>query len=270
MEDLSTKSKLDTILNTADGLNQLTSKYIVSPIFNLGLAGFVFDIEDSTRIDLGADITDNYTEDNSTIQDHIALRPDRIILRGFVGELKNIVEDDELPLQDFAEKLISITSMIPVLTNGARQVRNVLKSEKTSISDYVDSAVGTGIDLYQAFRQLNPPDTEQARAFNFFNSMMKSKQLVSVETPYGFFSDMAIERISTLQGGESNQITDFSITLKEFRTAKTRLVNFDPEKYQGRGEGQRSELSDKGKAQGEDKPLQSLFFKASKLLGGSE
>jgi len=268
MDNLSTQINLDKILNTVDGLNQLTSKYIVSPIVNLGLAGFVFDIADSTKIDLNAKITDHYVEDNSTIQDHIAIDPDQITLRGFVGELKNIISDDELPLQDFAEKLTTINSMVPVLTDGAREIKDALTSEKNSISDYVDTAVGTGINLYQAFRQLNPPDTEQARAFNFFNSMMKSKQLVSLETPYGFYSNMAIARISAIQGGDSNQITDFSITLKQFRTAKTKLVNFDPEKYQGRGESQRSELSDKGKAQGEEKNLESLFFKANKLLGG--
>jgi hypothetical protein len=270
MEDKNTKLSTDTITNTIDGLNNLTSKYIVSPIFGLGLAGFVFDIEDSTKMDLRADITDHYMEDNSTTQDHIAIRPIKITLRRFVGELKNIVKDEKETVQKLAEKLVKITSMIPVLTNQAKQVRDVIQEDKETISDYIDATVGTGIDLYQSFKELNPPDTEQARAFNFLRSLFESKQLVSLETPYGFFPDMAIESLVATQNGDSNQISDFSITLKEFKTVKTKLVPFDPEKYQGRGEGQRSELSDKGKAQGEDKPLQSLFFKASKLLGGSQ
>lgn len=261
MEDKSTQSKLDTILNTANGLNNLTNKYIVSPIFNLGLAGFVFDIYESTKIDLRADITDHYVEDNSTIQDHIAIKPALITLRGFVGELKNIVADEKGSIQKFTEKLTKITSMIPVLTDGAKQVRDAIVSEKDSITDYVDTAVGTGVDLYQAFKELNPPDTEQARAFNFFRSMFESKQLVSLETPFSFYSDMAIKGISAIQGAESNQISDFSITLKEFRTAKIKTLPFDPEKYQGRGEQQRSELSDKGKAQGTSKATQSYFKK---------
>lgn len=261
MENESTKSKVDTVIDFGDGINKLTNKYIVSPILGLGLAGFVFDIEDSTKVELKADITDHYVEDNSTIQDHIALKPIKITLRGFVGELKNIVEDKKGTIQRFAEKLVKINSMIPVLTAGARQVRDAIVVDKKSITDYVDASVGTGIDLFQAFKKLNPPDTEQSKAFNYFRSLFESKQLVSLETPYGFFPDMSIESIVSVQNGDTDQITDFSITLKEFRTAKVKFVSFDPEKYQGRGEAQRSELSEKGKAQGIKKSSQSFFKK---------
>jgi len=267
MENKSTSTKLDTILNTTTTANKLVNKYIVSPLFQLGLAGFIFDILEETRIELKADITDHYTEDNSAIQDHIAIQPTRITLRGFVGELSNIVEEERGSIQKLTEKLTQITSMVPIITNGAKTIRNALVSEKKNTADYVNTAVGTGVDLYQAFKSLNPPKTKQAQAYNFFRALFESKQLVSLETPYSFYSNMAIESITAVQGRESNMITDFSISLKEFRTVKTKTINFDPEKYQGRGESQRSELSDQGKAQGKVKPLESLLSKASKLLG---
>jgi len=67
-------------------------KYVVAPITQFGLGGFVFDVEGATNIDLTADITDHYTEDNVAVQDHIALRPKRIRLDTYVGEV--VYRDD--------------------------------------------------------------------------------------------------------------------------------------------------------------------------------
>ena len=73
--------------------------------------------------------------------------------------------------------------------------------------------------------------------------------MVGVDTPFGFVPNMAIENIVATQG-DNAFITDFSITLKQIRTAKTQLVDFDSKTFQGRTADQKAEEADKGKVDG--------------------
>lgn len=52
----------------------------------------LFDYESENTASLESDITDHFVEDNTYLNDHIALRPEIISVRGFKGELSNIVQ----------------------------------------------------------------------------------------------------------------------------------------------------------------------------------
>ena len=265
------KSTVDTVLNNADLLNNLTNKFVVSPILNLGIAGFVFDIPKETRIDLKTESTDHFAEDNSTIQDHIALRPTIITTGGFVGELKYEQDDPKSPITELAEKLVVINSYIPVLTNAARSVRNGIQTaqaEKLSL-ETLGAATNSAVDIFSAYQTLNPPDTEQAKAFNFFRAVRDSRQLVAIDTPYGFFNNFIVDTLTATQPEQSKSISDFNITLKEFRTVQTQFVDFDFQQFQSRGVSQRAEEQDQGKAQGTEQPLESFLSKTAGQLTGT-
>ena len=49
--------------------------------------GLAFDYTGEVKIESTSDITDHYMEDNTPTQDHIALAPRRVTLKGIVGEL---------------------------------------------------------------------------------------------------------------------------------------------------------------------------------------
>lgn len=245
---------LDSILKTADTTNELVGKFIVSPVVNLGIAGFEFDIFEEHKVELQSDITDHFVEDNSTIQDQISIKPRRVTLRGFVGELVDERTAPKSEVTELAEKLTIINSYIPVITGAARQLQNTIQEGNLTTESGITDAVGTGVDLFQAYKELNPPDSKQAKAYNFFQALFNAKQLVSVDTPFGFMKDMAIENIISIQG-DNAYITDFAVTLKEFRTAETKLVDFDSNKNQGRTSGQKSEEKDQGVAQGVKKNI---------------
>jgi hypothetical protein len=254
---------LDSTLNVADTTNGLVNKFVVSPVVNLGIAGFEFDIFEEHKVELQSDITDHFVEDNSTIQDQIAIKPRRVTLRGFVGELVEERADPKSEVVELAEKLTIINSYIPVVTGAAKQLQNTIQNGNLNTEAGVTDAVGTGVDLFQAYKELNPPDSKQAKAYNFFQALFNAKQLVSVDTPFGFMKDMAIENIISIQG-DNAYITDFAVTLKEFRTAETKLVDFDSNKNQGRAGGQKSAEKDQGTAQGVKKDVSLL----SKISGG--
>jgi len=242
---------LDTPLEKVALTSNLVNKFVVSPIVNLGIAGFAFDIFEEHKSEQQAEITDHFAEDNSTIQDHIAIKPNKITLRGFVGELVEEAGNAKSEVVELVEKLAIINSYVPVVTGAASQLNSLLNISKKTKEDALAQTVGTGVDIFKAFKELNPPDTKQAKAFNFFKAMFEAKQLVSVDTPFGFMSDMAIENIISIQG-DNTYITDFSITLKEYRTASTKLVDFDSKKRQGRASNQGADLKDQGVAKGKE------------------
>ena len=261
----------DKILNTADTSNELINKYVVSPIVGLGIAGFAFDIFEEHKAELQSDITDHYVEDNTAIQDQIANKPLKFTLRGFVGELVDERADPKSTVQELTEKLTIINSYIPVVTNAAKQVNSLIQNRKTNTTnENIDETIGTGVDLFKAYKELNPPDSKQAKAYNFFRALRDAKQLVGVDTPFGFVRDMAIENIIAIQG-DNAFITDFSVTLKQIRTAKSKIVDFDTTQYQGRTNNQKAEEADKGKAEGkkiDQSIIKGQYDKVINFFGG--
>jgi hypothetical protein len=210
-------SKDFNALETAEITNNLVNKYIVTPVVNLGIAGFEFDIFEEHKSELQAEITDHFVEDNSTRQDHIAIKPERFTLerftlRGFVGELVDRQAGAKSEITELAEKLTIINSYIPVVTGFAKQLNKTIEANKVSVVDSVDETIGTGVDLFQAYKELNPPDTLQAKGYNFFQALFRAKQLISVETPFGFKSDYAIENVIATQG-DNKYISEFSVQL---------------------------------------------------------
>ena len=261
-ENVSAQEKL--IQNT-ENLNNLVSKYVVSPVARLGIAGFEFDIFTQHKAEIRSDITDHFVEDNSPRQDHIALPPKIYTLRGFVGELKTEPEAEKNKFQEIGQKLTTLNSYLPIVTNSAKQVNNLLTGEKESTAQTVNESVEAGINLFQAYKQLNPPDTEQAKAYNFFVALRDGKQLVSVDTPFGFIPDLAIENIIAVQDN-NKYIMDFTVTLKEFRKVSTEFASFDPKKNksQGRAENQKAEERDQGQANGEKNSISIIKDKINK------
>lgn len=260
---------VDTVLNSADTLNSLTNKFVVSPVFNLGIAGFVFDIPKETRIQLESESTDHFAEDNSAIQDHIALRPNIITTGGFVSELKLIAADPKESSQKLVEKLVTINALIPVLTNAARSARDAVEVAKTqgATLESLGAATDSGVDIFKAYKALNPPDSEQAKAFNFFRAMRDARQLVAIDTPWGFFNNLEIKTIIATQPENSESVTDFTMILKEFRTVRTQFVPFAADEFQGRGANQRADVQDQGKAQGKEGDSQSFFSRVVDSFG---
>ena len=255
----------NTTLNTAETANELIGKYAVSPVVNLGIAGLAFDIFEEHKVELQSDITDHFVEDNTAIQDQIANRPLKFTLRGFVGELIDERADPKSTVQELTEKITTINAYIPVITGAARQVNTLIQNRNSNdVEANIDATIGTGVDLFKAYKELNPPDTRQAKAYNFFRALRDAKQLVGVDTPFGFVPNMAIENIVATQG-DNAYITDFSITLKQIRTAKTQLVDFDSKTFQGRTADQKAEEADKGKVDG--KPVNQSLLKRGLEFG---
>jgi len=209
----------------ANDLQLLTdsfSKFIVSPLNEFGIGGFVFDNEGDTSLNLTAEITDHYTEDNKSIQDHIAIRPKRLTLKGYVGELVYYSpQNDGGFIQKAVQKLTTVSSFLPQLSAAATQATALIQKARDgnlSLDNVSLESVNKILDLWGLAKNLGANDSKQQRAYMYFKALYEQKILSSIQTPYEFLSNMAIESIIALQDERSKYVTDFTITFKQIRT----------------------------------------------------
>lgn len=239
-------------------------KYVVRPINAFGLGGFVFDVEGDTTVTLSSEITDHYLEDNSPVQDHISVQPKKVTLNTYVGEL--VFQRDDQSSGDFvqkvARKLTVLNSFLPDLSNAAKQIVDGVKnSDEFSLENVTLESVNKATDYYAFVKNISPPVNRQEQAYLYFKALQEGKFLVSVQTPFEFMNNMAIESIVAEQPEGSRFISNFSITLKQIR--KVSILNTtgnggsyftkefeDSDIFQGRSFYQQQELTQVGNMSG--------------------
>jgi hypothetical protein len=198
-------------------------QYVVTPLNAFGLGGFVFDVEGETTINLSTEITDHYVEDATTIQDHIVIKPKRITLKNYVGELADIQRGNEATtVQRVTQKLTTISSYLPALTQAATQALQNKDSNILSnvlLNPFTSLTINQVSDYWSYVKNLTGTQTKQQRAYMYLKALMEQKVLMSVQTPFEFLPRMAIESIVARQNEGEKYVSDFTITLKQIRTA---------------------------------------------------
>ena len=200
----------------------------------------LFHYEGEQTVALESDITDHYIEDNTAIQDQIALRPEQITTHGFIGELNDIAPPALQLLQAAADKLVVIDAYTPVLSETALIAYNEAFLAYQVANNAVQSAVAawssvTGQNgenviganglsagsFNSATGAISGNQTKQQIAFQQFYGYWRNRTLFTVQTPWAVFQNMAILRIRAIQDEKTNVITDFELTFKMIRTAQT-------------------------------------------------
>ncbi len=242
----------DTIINGTDTASALVNQYIVAPIAQLGIAGFNLTITKTEKSEFDSDITDHYVEKNIAVQDHIALKPEMYVITGFVGELVYQNTKSQSQIQKLAQKLTTISGFLPIISDTMKQLQTSIINGKAGggLIDYLNASLGAGIDLYQTFQKINPPKTQQAKAYNYFLALRNARQLISFNTPYGFKANYVIKNFFFFQPEKTEGYSEVEFTMKQFRTVTTKTVAFDSKKYQGRTAAQQSLTANKGNTQG--------------------
>lgn len=200
----------------------------------------VFNYEGEQTVSLESDITDHYVEDNTAIQDQVALRPEIITTHGFIGELNDVVPSALKPLNALAEKLTVISAYTPVLSETAILAYNeafflyqvaasVLNSGVSSWAsingtggeNVVDSnGLQTGV-FDATTGQISNNQSKQQIAFQQFYGYWRARTLFTVQTPWAVFQNMAIVSLRAIQDAETRVITDFEVRFKMIRFSNT-------------------------------------------------
>lgn len=217
---------------------------------------FLFDFEGEQVISIESDITDHYIEDNTAIQDQIALKPVMYNTHGYIGELNDISPLALKGLKTVADKLFVISSYVPALSvtaqvayNNAFQLYQVGVNAINSAVAAVSSINGSGpettiINGTSISKRSN--QNKQQTAFQLFYGYWASRTLFTIQTPWAIFQNMALKSLRAIQDPETRVITDFEVSFKQIRTAQTITSLPQSSKSQKRLGEQSSALTDLG------------------------
>jgi hypothetical protein len=257
------------VQNIAD-ITKGIQDYLVAPLNAFGMGGFLFTVQGEALEQLSSDITDHYTEDNKAVQDHIAKRPRRIVLKGYVGELSHDIEPaNQQALQVITQKLTTLTPYLPVLSSAAIQLQEAFQAPTQSQLTLSDTADIYGLvkNSLAAFGN----QSKQQNAFNYFRTLWEQGVLMGIQTPWEFLTNMAIDNVVSIQGEETIFMTDFAVSFKQLRFAETQTLAFTTgnTQKQGAAEIQCTPELPLGIVPGQTLPLVTLPGAQSLITGGA-
>jgi hypothetical protein len=254
---------LTAVDNGRKYLDTLANKYVVKPKNSKGIFGFVFDYEGEATARLQAEITDHYSESNTVLNDHIALRPLRITLRGFVSELMLLKPQGLLgALAAIQNKLTTVPAYLQKYTPGAIATIQKAITKATNVVNTIDQSIARVKNIVGLFSKSAPPVSKQEKAYIQLQSLFFARSPMLIETPYGAFGNMVIESLSFVQDETTRTWSDISVGLKQINFVQE--AQSTPDKNVNRRAQQDQAPIDKGKTQG--KSLAASFvdaFKAS-------
>ena len=199
---------------------------------------------------------DHYVESGSFINDHAVEKPVMITLTGMIGELVYTAPEAgslEATLSNLSTKLGLVPAYLGPFTPGMTQKLSVVASAAAYAASQATAIEKRATNLIRYFKGEDSSQSLQEKAFRDLSALWKSKQVVTVQTPWGFFGNMMIKTISPKQDQQSNDYTDFSITLKEVRFVDIKVTTFDSGSYQAAIDAQNAPAANIGPTQGEAK-----------------
>lgn len=220
-----------------------------------GIGGWMFDIPMGEDIQLEADITDHYVESGSFVTDHVVLKPIIITLSGYKGELV-YTHPEKDSAQDVLNNATSLLSSVAAynipLTDQAAGKLSALTNQVAYAAGQAEAIKKRGSNLVKYFNGDDDTENLQQRAFISLQAMWNSKQIMDVQTPWGFYQNMIIKNISAKQDAESNDYTDFTVTLKEMRFVDVKITTFDSGTYTSAIDAQSAAKATDGASTGTD------------------
>lgn len=215
----------------------------------------LFHYEGEQTAVIESDITDHFVEDNTAIQDQIALKPEIITTHGFIGDLNDIAPSFLKPLKFAADKLTTIGAYAPQVSTtallayseafflyqvAANAVNSAVSAWNTITGQGGLSVIGSGGITAQA------DQTPQQKMFQQMYGYWRARTLFTVQTPWAVFQNMAIKSLRAIQDADTNTITDFEVSFKMIRTVASITTGGIANTFQGQASSQSAVLQDLG------------------------
>lgn len=228
---------------------------LVSLAGSVGFGGMKFDIIDDEAVNLKANITNHYTEDNNPVQDDVVLQPTVFTLRGKVGEFVDRMSAKENFMDKATRQISTCLSYIPTITQTASLVSGAIKNPTAAFGS-LSNTLKTGSNLFDLYNSINLPVDKQSSAYLYFESLMRAKQFITVQTPWRKYPKMMITSITARQSGASKDYSNFAITVQEMRVIKTVVAK---KANAGSSKAQKSESKNLGFKEGLSKAVSSTW-----------
>ena len=236
-----------------------------------------FDTVTDDTLSLQSQITDNYVENNTAIQDHIAIAPITVTMHGLCGEKVFTIDDAQSAEMDVVaqqqyynsekeaeimknRKLGELEVYFPKVSNSTALAQNIwsliqaTKQKALEVADKIHDRFNpqTGID-YQ-FTQYNGLSSNIANSkirekAYYLRTALQNRKAFIVNTPFGVFNNMYIQSVTLHQGNE-NYIAELDVTLKQIRFSEVETTAADQAVLSKYNAMQQADLQNNGKAKG--------------------
>lgn len=218
---------------------------------------YYFDIRTEETIEAGCDITDQYVENNSAIQEHVALRPIEITLTGFVGE--KVYRPQDLYTSKFSgtfSKLNPIRSFVPPASSYAETVIGAASYVESSIRRYAENVKNIS-NIFS--KDKTESKTRQGQVLSELISLRNARKLITVYIEnIGKFENYLIKNARISQEDSVYQ-SRLIVELKQYNSVSTQTVALDVQKYKDRVATQRAKEENLGKVQGVKENTSTLY-----------
>lgn len=240
--------------------------------FISGSQGWVFDIINLHSVSINNNITDNYLENGTAIQDNITHSPKVVTIGGLVGELvfpqKGWQEYENYKVTNkgitVGDKLGQLGSLFPSVSNKVQAIKQNTAFAINIAEKYAMTAFNAIADFLP--RQANVDffdgtidyiNSRIASVYRDLEYLQANNKSFTIETPFNTFDDMFIQSM-TMRQGDSNYIAELEITFKQVNYADIYFTDKDASKLNQIAQAQRAEEENNGKAQGQKVPPSKL------------
>ncbi|MDE2019608.1 MAG: hypothetical protein KGJ13_04655 [Patescibacteria group bacterium] len=230
----SSASQFLSYANPQDIIGHLAAKTGLNFLHPTGPAAnaFVFDYFGDDEAHFESEITDHFSEDNSAIQDHIAVLPKRYTLRGFISEVSFQALGSGTTtgiLNTLEQKMGAVPAFLGKYTPQALQkLQGSITAGIATVQNYANEATqyyNQAQNLLSMFKNSSAATSKQQSAFVNLQSIWEKRLPIVLSTPWGQAGlqsnnsqSMYIERVRFFQGRETPTRTDITITIKQVRT----------------------------------------------------
>ena len=244
-------------------------------------AELVFSIIKTHRTSLNAQITDNYIENNTALQDHIAFSPIVVTLSGLVGENVLTSAAAELQTQEqlltarafqnqilwgdrgewwegltnpsspLGNKLNTLSILTPASSNITQLAKNAVSQVYTSARRYIGAFSGffnRNTDSLPMSNRGNIENQKLQYAYDVLQSTFYNRKACVIHTPWKSFQDMYIQSIEITQD-DVNHIMDVSVTFKQLKFASVQYGKVNEQVRASYNAAATADLENNGKAQ---------------------
>ena len=243
---------------------------------------YYFDIVSEHSVSLQNQITDNWVESNTAIQDHIAQSPLILTLRG-LSAYKNLTytaseaESDAERLlaeakqrntiQDKVSKLTALSVLYPEASNITQLAMNAYNYVNASIKRYkgiVDKFLNNNSPMDVATgSQGRIEETRLMEIYRKLSTLRSLNTAFLVATPFGVYENMYIQSL-ILRQGENNYVTDIELTMKQVNFADVLTTKADENVLSQYASIQQAQEANKGVSQGTQKSLLASWWDSRK------
>lgn len=221
---------------------------------------FYFDIITEHSINIENNITDNYLENNTAIQDTIAHSPITMTLSGMVGELVYVPSTNNQRFLNQVYKTLNqnkdgdyynnyvVTDKLSAIAQLYPPVDNVTQLAKNAIV-YVEDTIDRYKKIYRNFKRNIKEKTRLEQVFKDLKDLRDLNTELIVTTPFGNFTNMYIQSINCSQGNE-NHVGNISVALKQLYFTDVLVTETDTNVLAKYEKAARAQVENCGKANG--------------------